>query len=63
LEVAKSIAGSRKATISLEGPSYLGRFAPTEVFLDGYRLQREVISMQYLQLAITSRETKAHYGK
>ena len=61
--VKADIASSSKATCSLEGASYLGSFAPTDVLLDRHRLQREVISLLYLQLAVTSRETKARYGK
>ena len=63
LEVAKGIAGPRKATISLEGAAYLGSFAPTDVFLDGHRLQRRAISLLHLWLAVTSWEAKAHNGK
>jgi hypothetical protein len=64
LEVAKGIAGSSRANSSLEGASSLGSFAPIDIIiLDGHRLQRRAISLLHLWLSITSRETKAHYGK
>lgn len=63
LEVAEGITSPSKSASSLEEVSYLSCFAPPEVFLYGHRLQREVISLLYLQLAVTSRATKAHHGK
>ena len=63
LEVSEGIASPSKVTSSLEGVSYLGSFAPMDIILNGYPLQREVISLLYLQFPITSRETKVRYSK